>query len=200
MSEDKNDVITLYYKILQTLAMHRINSVVNYLNKWKITPTLRHSWIKKTNKTKFLCCIFLCCIFSCCIFLCCIFSCFIFCFVFFVLYFLVLRFFVLYFLCYIFRVLFFCVLFFRVLFFRVVLKAFHSLQQILLLYVWQIFVQTLKRKIFPWVGQIGLIHYPVVFLCLFWNYMIVSKFNCLLLFFLIFFFLVSINDTVQLYF
>ena len=34
------------------------------------------------------------------------------------------------------------------------------------------------------VGQLGLIHYPVICLCLFRNYLSVSKLNCLMIFFL----------------
>ena len=65
--------------------------------------------------------------------------------------------------------------------FSVILKAFCSMLQIILISVWQIFGQTLKNKVFLWVGQLVLIHYLVIFLCLFWNYLSVSKLNCLLL-------------------
>ena len=63
----------------------------------------------------------------------------------------------------------------------VILKAFHSLIQLLLISVWQIFDQTLEKKRFFWVWQLRLIHYLVILLCLFWNYLIVRKSNCLLL-------------------
>ena len=75
----------------------------------------------------------------------------------------------------------FCVVFFMSYIFRVVLKSFHSLQHILLLYVCQIFGQNLKKKVSPRVGQLGLIHYPVICLCLFQNDIIVSKLNFMLL-------------------
>ena len=85
-----------------------------------------------------------------------------------------------------FRVVFF-VLYFFVLYFSVFyLKAFHSMQQIILIYVWHIFVQTLKRKVSHGFGQLGLIHYLVIFLFLFRNYLSVSKLNFLLIFLLLF--------------
>ena len=113
---------------------------------------------------------------------------------FFILYFFVvffvLYFFVLFFVCSIFCVVFFvlyvfcifCVVFFCIIFFRIVLKSFHSLQQILLPCFWQIFGQTVKKKVCHLVGKLGLIHYLVLFLCLFQNYLSVRKLNCLILF------------------
>ena len=81
-------------------------------------------------------------------------------------------FFVLYFPCCVFLC---CIL-------RVTLKALHSLWKILLLFVWKIFCQSSKKKVFLWVGQLGLIHYLAIFLCLFWNYLSVRMFNFLLIF------------------
>ena len=75
---------------------------------------------------------------------------------------------VLYFLCCI----FFC---------SVILKVFNSLIQLLLISVYRVFYQTLKNKAFLWVGQLGLINYLVIFLCLFQKYLSVSKYNGLLL-------------------
>ena len=69
--------------------------------------------------------------------------------------------------------------------FSVILKAFHSLLKILLLSVYQIFDQTLKNEVFLWVRQLGLIRYLVIFLCLFRNYLSVSKLNFLLIFLLL---------------
>ena len=69
-------------------------------------------------------------------------------------------------------------------FFCVVLKALQYLRNILLVSVEKIFGETIK-KLFIGVGQLELIHYPVIFLCLFRNYLIVSKLNCLLLFLLL---------------
>ena len=69
--------------------------------------------------------------------------------------------------------------------FLVVIKYFQYLQQLLLLSVRNIFGHNLKKTVYIWVGQIGLIHYLVIFLCLFYNYLIVSKFNCLLHLFLL---------------
>ena len=46
------------------------------------------------------------------------------------------------------------------------------------------FFQTLKKKVLSGVGQIVLIHYLVIFLCLIQNYLIVKKLNCLLMFLL----------------
>ena len=64
----------------------------------------------------------------------------------------------------------FLVIFFHVVFFccifRVVLKALHPLRQIILFYVWQIFLSDSKEEIFIGVGKLGLIHYLVVFLYL----------------------------------
>ena len=112
-----------------------------------------------------------------------------------------------FFLCCIFRVVFFRVIYFcAVLFvlyflcyiFCVVLKAFHSMKQPLLIYVHQIFGQTLKKKVSIKVGKLGLIHYLVICPCLFQNYLSVSELNFLLLF-LLFSLIYSIhNDTVQL--
>ena len=90
----------------------------------------------------------------------------------FLLYFFVLYFFVLYYLCffsccifsfYIFLAIFSCCIF-CVIFFCFVLKTFHSLSQTLVLYVCQIFVQTLKKKASLGVVKLGLIHYLVIFL------------------------------------
>ena len=63
-------------------------------------------------------------------------------------------------------------------------KAFHSLQQIILLSVRHIFDQTLK-KIFFGNRKIGLICCLVVWLRLLQNHIRVSKFNCLLIFLLV---------------
>ena len=65
-----------------------------------------------------------------------------------------------------------------------VAKLLHSLRQLLLVSVWQMFFQTLKKKVLSGVGQIVLIHYLVIFLCLIQNYLIVKKLNCLLMFLL----------------
>ena len=69
--------------------------------------------------------------------------------------------------------------------FLIVLKSLHYLQQILLLSVWSIFGQTLKKIVSSELSNLGLIHYHVICLCLFQNYLSVSKFNCLLLFLLL---------------
>ena len=69
---------------------------------------------------------------------------------------------------------------FCVVFFHIVLKAFHSLQQILMLSVCKSFSQTLKI-LCSRSGQLLLIHYLVNFLCLIINYLSVSKVRCLLL-------------------
>ena len=61
---------------------------------------------------------------------------------------------VLYFLCCIFPCYIFCV----------VSKSLHSLQQLLMLYIWKIFGQTLKKKVFSELSNLGLIHYLVIFL------------------------------------
>ena len=82
---------------------------------------------------------------------------------------------VLYFLCCIFP----CYIFF------VVLKSLHSLQQLLMLSVWNIFGHNLKRTVFYELSNLGLLHYLVIFLCLFKNDLSVSKLNCLLLFLLL---------------
>ena len=50
------------------------------------------------------------------------------------------------------------VLYLYVLYFRVVLNVLHSLQYILLLSVQKPFGQTLKKKVFLRVGQLGMIH------------------------------------------
>ena len=110
----------------------------------------------------------------------------IFCFVFFHI-----VFFVLYVLCCVFHGVFFPVIFlyvvfshvvfFRVIYFYILLKAFQYLRHILLLYIWYIFGQALKNKVSLGVGQLGLIHYLVIFLCLFLSYLNVSRLNCLLI-------------------
>ena len=69
--------------------------------------------------------------------------------------------------------------------FRVVLTAFQYLQRLLLISVWEIFVQTLKKTFFSELSNLGLIHYLVIFLCLFQNYLSVIKLNCMLLLFLL---------------
>ena len=112
--------------------------------------------------------------------------------IFFVLYFCVI-YFVLFFsvifsacgiLCYIFMLYFF-MLYILCCIFRVGWKSLHSLRQLLLLYIWKIFGQTLKMKVFLWVGQLRLTDYPVVSMSLSWNYLIVSTLNCLLVYLLL---------------
>ena len=101
------------------------------------------------------------------------------------LYFSVLYFFVLYiFVLYLF-VLYFFMLYFFVSGFFVVLKQLYYLQQILMIHVWQLFGHTLKNKVFPRVGKLGLIHCLVVCVCFFINYLGVRKLNCLLILFLL---------------
>ena len=85
---------------------------------------------------------------------------------------------VLYFLC----CLFLCYIF------RVVLKSLHSLQQLLMISVWKSFGQTLEKIVFSELSNLVLIHYLVIFMCLFQKYLSVSKLNFLLLFLLILFF------------
>ena len=110
----------------------------------------------------------------------------------------VLYFFVFYFSCciflyFIFRVIFcveffvlhFCAGIFHVICFCVVWKTICSLWQILLLYVWYIFCQTLENKVYLRVWKLGLIHYLVICLCSIWNYLSVIKLDCLLLFLLL---------------
>ena len=63
-------------------------------------------------------------------------------------------------------------------------KALHFLWQIIMLYV-RNFLSGNKEASFLGVGKLGLIHYLVIFLCLFWNCLSVIKLNCLLLFLLI---------------
>ena len=60
-------------------------------------------------------------------------------------------------------------------------KSLHSLQHFILLSVWQIFGQTLKKEFFIGVGKLGLINYLVICLFLFRNYLNVSTLNCLLI-------------------
>ena len=79
----------------------------------------------------------------------------------------------------------FSVLYFFVSYFCLVLKALYYLRHLLILSVWQNFGQDLKKKEFPWVRQLGLIHYLMICLCLFWNFLSVGKLNCLLPFLLI---------------
>ena len=62
----------------------------------------------------------------------------------------------------------------------IVLKSFHSLRELLLPYIWQILGQTWSNN-FSWSYFLGLISYNFIFLHLFWNYLIVSKLNCLLI-------------------
>ena len=71
-----------------------------------------------------------------------------------------------------------------VLYFCVILGVLHPLWQLLLLYFWKLFGQTLKKNVFL-VEKLWLINDHVIFLCLFWNYLSVSKLNCLFLFLLI---------------
>ena len=77
------------------------------------------------------------------------------------------------------------VLYFSCYIFRVILKGVHILWQLLLLYVWQIFCQTIRDKLLSVNGQVGPIHYLAIFLCLFWNYLSVDKLNCLLFFWMV---------------
>ena len=76
---------------------------------------------------------------------------------------------------------YFCVVFSVLYIFCVGLKALKSLRQLIMLYIRQIFGQTLKRKVFFGVGKLGLIHYLFILLCSFQNYLIVSKLNYLLI-------------------
>ena len=86
-------------------------------------------------------------------------------------------------LCCIFFVIYFP--FFCVIYFCVILVPFHSLRQVLMIYVNQIFAHTLKKTVSLGVGQLWLIHYLVICLCLFRNYLSVHNLKCLLLFLLL---------------
>ena len=90
--------------------------------------------------------------------------------------------FLLYSLCCTFCVIYFLVVFFRVISFHFLLKAFNYLQHLLLLYDWQILVQIQRKTVSVRVDQLGLIHYLVICLCLFWNNLSERNLNCLLLF------------------
>ena len=104
-----------------------------------------------------------------------------------------------YYLCCILHVLLF-VLYFLCCIFCVLLKALQFMWHLLLISVWQIFSQILKNSVFLRVGQLGMIHYLVICLCLFQNYLSVSKLNCLLLFLLVLLISFTIGVTVKLYF
>ena len=43
------------------------------------------------------------------------------------------------------------------------------------------FLSDSKEELNYWFGQLGIICYPSICLCLFWNYLIVSRLNCLLI-------------------
>ena len=84
-------------------------------------------------------------------------------------------------------VIYFCVVFFVLYILVLYLKQFTFCNRFFcyLLYVWQIFGKTLKKKVFLRVGQLGLMHYFVICLWLFRKYLSVSMINCLMLFLLI---------------
>ena len=63
-----------------------------------------------------------------------------------------------------------CVLYCFVLYFCIVLKALHSLWQLLLISICHIFGHTLNKKCFLWVGKLGLIHYISIFDCVYFKY------------------------------
>ena len=75
-----------------------------------------------------------------------------------------------------------CVVFLAMYFFRVVLRSLHSLKQLIMISVWDIFSQTLRKKVFLRVVQIGPIHYFVIYLYLSQNYLSLSKLNLLIFF------------------
>ena len=92
-----------------------------------------------------------------------------------------------------FVVVFFCVVFFRAVFFVLYQNHFALFDSFFFHLFWKMFGHTLKKKVFLWVVKLGLIQYLEIFLCLFRNYLIVSKFN-FLLFFLLFWVMFSLHE------
>ena len=80
---------------------------------------------------------------------------------------------------------YFCVVYFHVIFFHVVLRLFHYLRQILMINIWQLSGKAIKKKLSLGVGQLGLIQYLVIFVCLFRKHLSMIKLNCMLLLLLI---------------
>ena len=158
-------VIFVLYDVLYCLSC--INLFVLYVCYKKIMCCIYMFYVGVIFPVLYFLVILLCCIFVlyC---LCCIFVWFVLCYIF-----------LLYFPCVKFCVIFF-VLYSFVVYVCVVLKSLYSLQQILLISVWQIFSQNIKKKVFLWVRKLGLIHYLIIFLNLFLNCISAIKLNCLL--------------------
>ena len=126
-----------------------------------ILSPVKGNWIHSLKKTKEL---FLWCIFSVLYFPCCTFR--------------------VVFLCCIFYGVFFCVLFFRVVLFLFCIKSTSIFETPYYAIFLEMFWADSKEEIFLGVGQLGLIHYLVICLCLFRNSLSVSKLNCMMFFLL----------------